>query len=41
MVSLQAGEVDRPNILFILADDVGREVLGCYGGQSYAYSELG
>lgn len=26
---------DHPNILFILADDVGREVLGCYGGQSY------
>src|SRR5262249_13024156 len=24
-----------PNILFILVDDVGREVLGCYGGQSY------
>ncbi|MCA9447477.1 MAG: sulfatase-like hydrolase/transferase [Candidatus Omnitrophica bacterium] len=25
----------KPNILFILADDVGREVLGCYGGSSY------
>ncbi|RMG37758.1 MAG: Cerebroside-sulfatase [Planctomycetota bacterium] len=25
----------HPNILLILADDVGREVLGCYGGQSY------
>ncbi len=24
-----------PNVLLILADDVGREVLGCYGGQSY------
>ena len=21
----------RPNILFILADDMGRECLGCYG----------
>jgi arylsulfatase A len=26
----------QPNILLILADDVGREVLGCYGGTSYA-----
>ena len=25
----------HPNILFILADDVGQEVLGCYGGESY------
>jgi|GEM_PF-115994 len=24
-----------PNILLIFADDVGREVLGCYGGKSY------
>lgn len=29
------GQPDQPNILFILADDVGREVLGCYGGESY------
>lgn len=27
--------VKRPNIVFIFADDVGREVLGCYGGRSY------
>jgi arylsulfatase A len=26
----------RPNIVFILADDVGCEPLGCYGGTSYA-----
>jgi len=26
----------RPNILLILADDVGQEVLSCYGGESYA-----
>jgi arylsulfatase A len=31
---------DRPNILFILADDVGREVLGCYGGTSYPTPHL-
>ena len=30
----------RPNILFIHADDVGRELLGCYGGQSYATPNL-
>ena len=22
---------DKPNIIFILADDMGRECLGCYG----------
>jgi arylsulfatase A-like enzyme len=31
---------NRPNIVFILADDVGQEVLGCYGGQSYATPHL-
>ena len=31
---------ERPNILFILADDVGQEVLECYGGQSYATPHL-
>ncbi|MEM9367739.1 MAG: sulfatase-like hydrolase/transferase [Planctomycetota bacterium] len=31
---------ERPNLLFILADDVGQEVLGCYGGQSYATPHL-
>ncbi|QDT66424.1 sulfatase-like hydrolase/transferase [Calycomorphotria hydatis] len=30
----------QPNILFILADDVGQEVLECYGGQSYATPHL-
>jgi len=30
----------RPNILFILADDVGQEVLECYGGQSYSTPHL-
>jgi len=30
-----ANTVTKPNILLILADDVGREVLGCYGGSSY------
>ena len=31
---------DRPNILFILADDVGQEVLGCYGGTTYRTPHL-
>ena len=31
---------NRPNIVFILADDVGREVLGCYGGQSHKTPNL-
>ena len=26
---------DRPNVVLILADDVGREAIGCYGGESY------
>jgi len=30
----------RPNILFILADDVGQEALECYGGESYATPNL-
>lgn len=31
----EKSDADKPNILFILADDVGQEVLGCYGGESY------
>ena len=32
----------KPNILFILADDLGRELLSCYGGQSgYETPRLG
>jgi arylsulfatase A len=31
---------DRPNIVLILADDVGREVLGCYGGESYETPQI-
>lgn len=34
------GESHRPNILFIMADDVGQEVLGCYGGTSYETPEI-
>ena len=31
----------QPNIVLILADDVGREVLGCYGGTSYETPQNG
>jgi arylsulfatase A-like enzyme len=33
-------DIPRPNVLFILADDVGQEVLGCYGGESYSTPHL-
>lgn len=35
-----AGASERPNIVLILADDVGREVLRCYGGSTYATPNL-
>lgn len=28
--------VEKPNIVFILADDVGDQAIGCYGGTSYS-----
>lgn len=36
----QASETNPPNILFIFADDIGQEVLECYGGQSYQTPHL-
>jgi len=33
---LRAAEVDRPNFLFIMADDCTYNVLGCYGGRNVA-----
>ena len=33
-------ENSKPNILFILADDVGYEGLNCYGGESYPTPQL-
>ena len=34
-VSALAQTAKRPNVLLILADDLGFETLGCYGGKSY------
>jgi len=31
---------EKPNIVFIMADDVGTEVLGCYGGTTYKTPNL-
>ncbi|QEG41524.1 sulfatase-like hydrolase/transferase [Roseimaritima ulvae] len=38
--SAAAAESGQPNILLIFADDVGQEVLECYGGQSYQTPHL-
>src|SRR5262249_37787705 len=36
LVSWPHRSARRPNFLFFLADDLGRECLGCYGGTTYA-----
>lgn len=33
-------EPERPNVVLILADDMGSECVGCYGGTSYATPHL-
>ncbi len=35
-ISSHDAQAKPPNILLILADDVGRETIGCYGGEFYA-----
>lgn len=38
--TLHAADRSRPNIVLILADDLGRECLSCYGGNSYQTPNL-
>ncbi len=40
VTSTVSGKAKPPNILLILADDVGCETLGCYGGRSYRTPHL-
>jgi arylsulfatase A len=40
LASSHSVSAERPNILLILADDLGIETLGCYGGTSYATPNL-
>jgi len=40
IASVSAADAARPNLLLIMADDVGREALGCYGGTSYETPRL-
>ncbi|MDA1052321.1 MAG: sulfatase-like hydrolase/transferase [Planctomycetota bacterium] len=40
IVSAALALVERPNILLIMADDVGVDALGCYGGESYKTPRL-
>ena len=35
-----AHAVDKPNVILILADDVGYEALGCFGGETYPTKHL-
>lgn len=40
LMSVPAVAGERPNVLLIMADDVGVEALGCYGGESYKTPRL-
>lgn len=40
LLSAIGGAGEKPNILLIMADDLGIEGIGCYGGESYATPNL-
>ena len=40
LVSSFLGAADKPNILLVMADDIGIEGLGCYGSESYQTPNL-
>jgi len=40
MVACSTEAAERPNIILIMADDLGTEGLGCYGGVSYQTPQL-
>ncbi|MHC5539824.1 sulfatase-like hydrolase/transferase, partial [Singulisphaera rosea] len=39
-MGVQASEVDRPNVVLIVADDLGWADLGCYGSRYYRTPNL-
>ncbi|MEM7514079.1 MAG: sulfatase-like hydrolase/transferase [Bacteroidota bacterium] len=39
-LALLSQESSKPNIILIMADDLGAETLGCYGGESYQTPHL-
>src|SRR5262245_53457796 len=40
VASTAAAEVDRPNVVLILIDDLGRNDLGCYGSTYYRTPQI-
>eukprot|EP00903_Cladosiphon_okamuranus_P003953 g3951.t1 len=38
--NLAASQPERPNIVFVLIDDLGAEAIGAYGGESYETPEM-
>jgi len=41
LVGMNATAAQKPNIIFIMADDLGYGELGCYGQHRYLYFRMG